>query len=323
MPDLKLAFPPQARMPRRIVLGGVYDPATGDAGAAPPTHKEVEDLIKELRKGPMDKDAITRMRRLLLSDDPAALEFIGQELKGSDAGGGGQPGGGGAGGRGGGGGGAGLAGRSGGGSARHRRILSGIGELSPLAYWPLVADFLDNSEIALRSEAAVALEQLGAPDALRDLQNQLNKEKDALVQGRLLRAIGSSSPGDPRVHTLLLNRLKTEKKPELRAAVIAALGWLDPDPAVATELENQLAKGQEAERSCAVGAMAVSRAERWRPVLEKALAETQDEPQKKVLQVGLDALKSGHLKAVGEIFARATQDEIERPRLFGGTPKRQ
>jgi len=313
MPDLKLALPPQARMPRRVVLGGVYDPASSDAGAAPPTHKEVEELIKELRKGSMGKDAFPMLMRLLLSDDPAAIEFIGQELKGSNQGGAGQ-----------GGGGAGLAGRGGGsGSARHRRILHGIGELSPPAYWPLVADFLDNSEIELRSEAAVALEQLGTPDALRELQNQLGKEKDPLVQGRLLRAIASSGPADAKVHSMLLSRLKTEKKPELRAAAIAALGWLDADPAVASELENLLAKGQESERSCAVGAMAVSRSERWTPVLTKALAETGDEAQKKILQTGIDALRSGNLRSVGEIFARATMDELERRRLFGGAPRRQ
>jgi hypothetical protein len=331
-PDMKVALPQQARMPRRVVLGGVYDPANGEAGAAPPTHKEVEDLIKELRKGRMDKDMVTMMLRLLLSDDPVAIEFIGQELKGSDGGRGGGGGGGGRGGGGGGGGGLGgggggggggnpgLAGR-GGGEGKHQRILHAIGELSPQAYWPLVADFLDNNEVELRSEAAVALEQLGAGEALPGLQNQIAKEKDPLVQGRLLRAIGSCGPADAKVHALLLKRQKSEKKPELRAAAIAALGWLDADPAVASELENLLAKGQESERSCAVGAMAVSRSERWKPVLEKALAEAQEEAAKKLLQTGLDALKSGNLKPAGEIFARATKDEIERVRLFGRAPK--
>jgi len=316
-PELKLALPPQARMPRRVVLGGVYDPGSSDAGAAPPTHKEVEELIKELRKGSMGRDTIPMLMRLLLSDDPAAIEFIGQELKGSNQGGAGQGGGGQ------GGGGAGLAGRGGGSpSGRHRRILHGIGELSPPAYWPLVADFLGHNEVELRSAAAVALEQLGAPEAVRDLQVQLGKEKDALVQGRLLRAIGSSGAADAKVRTLLLNRLKTEKKPELRAAAIAALGWLDADPAVATELESLLAKGTDGERSCAVGAMAVSRSERWTAVLEKALTDASDEAQKKLLQTGIDALRNGNLKAVGEIFARATKDELERPRIFGGAARR-
>jgi uncharacterized membrane protein YgcG len=329
-PDLKAPLPPQARRPRRLVLAGVYDPANGEAGAAPPTHKEVEELIKELRKGRMDQDAIPMMLRLLLSDDPAALEFVELELKssgggggGGGRGGGGGGGGGGAGGGGGGGGfggGAGLPGRGGGG--KHQRILHAIGELSPPAYWPLVAEFLDDNEAVLRSEAAVALEQLGVADALRELQTQLGKEKDALVQGRLLRAIGSCGPADAKVHAQLLNRLKSEKKPELRAAVIAALGWLDADPAVASELEALLAKGQESERACAVGAMALSRSERWKPLLERALSETQDEAQQKLLQTGIDALASGQLKPVGEIFAHATKDEIERVRVFGRAARR-
>ena len=328
-PDLKVALPPGARMPRRVILGGVYDPANGEAGAAPPTHKEVEDLIKELRKGRMDKDAVTMMLRLLLSDDPAAVEFIGQELKGSDfgggrgggGGGGGRGGGGGAGGGGGGGtapGGAGAPGRAGGGGDKHQRILHAIGELSPPVYWPLVADFLGNNEVELRSEAAVALEQLGTPDALKDLQSQLAKEQLPLVQGRLLRAIGSCGASDAKLHTLLLKRVKSEKKADVRAAAIAALGWLDPDPAVAAELQELLAKGQDPERSCALGAMAVSRAESWKPVLEKALADAQDEALKKLLQTGIDALKSGQLKAIAQLFETATKDDIERLRLFGG-----
>jgi hypothetical protein len=311
-PELKLALPPQARMPRRVVLGGVYDPASGEVGAAPPTHKEVEELIKELRKGRMDKDGIAMMLRLLLTDDPLALEFVGQELKGSDTLGGG---------RGGGGGGGVNAGLGRGGSGKHERILRAIGELSPPAYWAMVADFLDDNEVALRSEAAVALEQLGTGEALRDLQNQLAKEQDPLVQGRLLRAIGSSAPADPKVHALLLKREKSEKKPEVRAAAIAALGWLDADPAVDAELESLLAKSGTPERSCAIGAMALSRSERWKPLLEKSLAEAQDEDSKKLLQAGLDAQKGGSLKAVGEAFTRATKDEIERRRVFGGAPK--
>jgi hypothetical protein len=327
-PELKVALPSQARAPRRVILGGVYDPANGDAGAAPPTHKEVEELIKELRKGRMDKDAVTMMLRLFLSDDPAAMEFVGQELKGSDTLGGGRGGGGGGGGggRGGGGGGAGgagagAAGRAGGGGDKHQRILRAIGELSPPAYWPLVADFLGNSEAELRSEAAVALEQLGAPEAQKDLQNQLGKEQLPLVQARLLRAIGSCGAPDAKVHALLLKRVRSEKKPEVRAAAIAALGWLDPDAAVSSELQELLAKSQDPERSCAVAAMAISRAESWKPLLEKALADAQDEALKKLLKTGLDALKTGDLKPIAPILESATKDDIERVRLFGGKPK--
>jgi hypothetical protein len=67
--------------------------------------------------------------------------------------------------------------------------------------------------------------------------------------------------------------------------------------------------------------MALSRSERWKPLLEKSLAEAQDEDSKKLLQAGLDAQKGGSLKAVGEAFTRATKDEIERRRVFGGAPK--
>ncbi|MBK7642242.1 MAG: HEAT repeat domain-containing protein [Planctomycetes bacterium] len=327
-PDLKIALPSRARMPRRVVLGGVYDPANGEVGAAPPTHKEIEELIKQLRKGRMDKDGVTMMLRLLLSDDPLALEFIGLELKGSDtlggrggggAGGGGGGGGGAGGGRGGGGGGGGLPG-GGGPGGKHARILHAIGNLSPQAYWEMVADFLDNNEEELRSEAAVALEQLGAPDALRPLQNQLAKEKSALVQGRLLRAIASCAPSDAKVRALILKRV-SDKKAEVRTASIAALGWLEADPAVAALLQEKLEKGVPDERTCALAAMAVTRSETWNPVLEKALAEAKDEALKQDLETAIDALKTGKLKALGELLARATKDDIERARLFAGGKK--
>ncbi len=326
-PELKIPMPPQARRPRRLILGGVFDPANGEAGAAPPTHKEIEDLIKELRKGRMDKDSVGMMMRLLLSDDPTAMDFIEQELKGGEGGGGGRGGGGGAGGggRGGGGGGggagAGLAGRAGGGD-KHQRILHAIGDLSPAAYWQMTAEFLGNSDLALRSEAAVALEQLGTSDALKDLQTALAKEQDPAMQGRLLRALGSAGASDAKIHALLVKRVRSEKNARVRASAVAALGWLDADPAVSELLESTLAKGQEAERTCALCAMALTRSEQWLPLLQKTLAETQDEAQKKLVQSAIDAIGGAGLKPIAAALERATQDDIERARLFGNAPRR-
>lgn len=324
-PDLKTPMPPQARMPRRVILGGVFDPSNGEAGAAPPTHKEVEELIKELRKGRADKDAVTMMLRLLLTDDPAAMEFVELELKSSGGMGGGRGGGGGGGGGRGGGGGAGpgapgAAGRDGGG--KHQRILHAIGDLSPAAYWQMTAEFLGDNDVQLRSEAAVALEQLGAADALKELQTALAKEQNPLVQGRILRALGSCGAADARVKSQLVKRARTEKNEKLRAAAVAALGWLDADAEVKELLEGLLAKGTEAERTAAIGAMAITRSAAWKPLLEKAQAETRDEAQQKLLQSALEAIGGASLKPIALALERATGDDIERERLFGRAPKR-
>lgn len=312
-PDAKHPLPAGARMPRRVIHGGVYDPSKNEAGAAPPTKAEVEQIIEELRRGVDPAVHMAKLLRLVLSDEPAAVEFVEQELKsnGASQGRAAGPAGGG---RGGGGGGAG--GRGGDGRQRHARILKAIGAFGPQVYTPLVLPFLGHDDPQLRSEAAVALEQLGNPAALRELQSAFAKEEDAQVKSRLARALGSSGASDSRIHALLQKELKGEKSASGRAARIVALGYSTDDAAVDTLLEGLLAGPSPADAEAAAAAVALSRRERWIAVLEAALPAA-DAERKKSCEQALAVLRSQELGPLASWIAGLTGDDLERERIFG------
>ena len=235
-PKSDVKMPANARSPRRLLLGAVFDPATSGDGLAdrPPTRQEVLDLIKELKKGWMGLERAGDSRRLLMSDEPEALDFVRQQLRGSV---GSFLGGGGGGGKGGGGGGGG--GRDGG--SFHAQILHQIGIVSPPAYWEIAAESLGNSDQRVRIESAVALEQLAAPEALKALNTALMKEDDPAVKKDLLRALGSVGANDAKTRAALMKRAKSDKDDLLRLNSTAALAFATLDPEVAAFLQASLA----------------------------------------------------------------------------------
>lgn len=308
-PGAKVAMPAGARMPRRVVIGGVYDPKNVAGGSVQPlTKKELVELIKELRKGTLKaEERVMAVRRLLTSDDPEALDFIQDEMRSGGAGGGG---------RGGGGGGR-FGGGGGGGETKHKLILHAIGVISPPAYWQIVAQSLEDHEVELRTEAAVALEQLAAPESLKVIQTALQKEEDPAVQKELLRALGTTGAADQRVRALLVKRAKTDKNELLRLNSILALGSVDTDADVKETLKTMLEKGTDKERTASVCAMALTRAEGWIATVEAATKDTKDENLAKAAKAALDVLKGGELRKIRESMSKIGQDKVQRERLFG------
>jgi hypothetical protein len=315
-PAGKAAMPAGAHMPRRVVMGGVFDPKSTPGGSvAPLTKKELVELIKEMRKGTMrGPDRLNAMRRILASDEAEALEFVQDEMR---SGGGGGPGGGGGGGGkyGGGGGGAGAAG--GGGLEKHKLMLHAMGVLSPPAYHAIVEQSLDDHEVVLRTESAVALEQLAAPESVRALQTALQKESDPAVQKEILRALGTTGAADARVRTMLVKRATTEKNELLRLNAILALGSCDPEPEVKEALKTLLTKGTDKERTAAVCALALTRDESWIQEIEAATKETKDGDLAKAAAAATSVLKGGELRKIREPMSHIGQDKVQRERLFG------
>jgi HEAT repeat protein len=310
-PTLKLAMPEDARMPRRLVLGGVNDPKNSLAGAnVAPTKKELTELIKTLRKGTLEQSERVEEVPGEEMHDPEALDFVQDEMRSGGAGGGG---GGGGGGRGGGGGGA----RGGGGTEKHKMILHAIGVFSPVAYWKLAADALEDHDASIRAEAAVALEQLAAPEAAKVIQTLLTKEEDPAVEKEMLRALGASGAADPKVRALLVKRAKSEKNELLRLNAILALGSCDAEPEVKETLKTLLDKGTDKERTAVVCAMALSRDDTWAPIVEAATKDTKDEALAKAAKTALTILKGGELRAIRESVVKIGGDKIQRERLFG------
>ncbi len=313
-------MPASAHGPKRLILGATYDPSGADAGGSlvPPTKKEVEGIIARLKKGLPGEERMAELRRLVLSDEPDAVEYIGLELKSS---GGGMGGGGGGGGKGGGGGGgAGAAGRGAGGDARHRLILHAIGYLAPPAYWEMVAEFLDDNDETLRREAAVALEQLGSPLAVPALTKALAAEKEPGHQKDLVRALGACGANDAKTRAALIKRAKGDKQSLVRANAYLALGWSASDPEVKALLRATLEKGDDLDREAAALAVAISRDAAWTSVLETAAAAAQAANAKAAIEAAKAVLNGGPLAGLREHVVRVGRDEVPRDRIFGRAP---
>lgn len=334
-PASTVAAPAGARAPKRLIQGAVFDPAAAPGGSVRPlSHKEIVELIAELRKSGRGQWELEKLRGLLASDDADAREFIALELKS----GGGRAGGGG-GGRGGGGGGAGAAAAaaSSGGEARHARILHAIGILSPASWWELPADALGSSDEKVRAEAAVALEQLCAPEAVKSLTGALQDEKTPSVAKEILRALGTCGANDKNVRTLLLKRMKSEKDELLRLNAIVAAGSLASGDDVAAEFEKLANTGSAAEQQAALCAIALSRDVRYEQLLaakgavaappaggagekpgeKPAAAPAANGELAALATTALAILRGGELKALREPLQRVCKDTLERERFFG------
>lgn len=318
-------MPSSARSPRRLVMSGTYDPTGADGGAnaggslVPPTKKEVDELITRLKKGLDFQERMSSLRRLVLSDEPDAVEFIGLELK-SSGGGGGGGGMGGGGGPGGGGGGGGAAGRGGGGNERHKLILHAIGVLAPPAYWEMVADFLGDNDPDLQREAAVALEQLGAPQAIPALTKALAGEKDPAKQKDLVRALGACGAHDAKTRAALVKRAKSDKQAAVRANALIALGWSANEPDAKALLRETLEKGADPERAAAAIAVGLSRDAAWTAVLDTAAAQAKDESVKDAIEAAKSVVGGAPLPALRRHVVRFGGDEVGRDRIFGRDP---
>ena len=319
-PQSKVPMPATARPPRRLILGGVFEPSSAGA-SGPATREEVLRLVKAIKKGLKGEDRTAALHRILSSDEPEGIDYIQSELRsgGSYIPGGGGGGSGGGGGGGGGGSFPGGAGRGGGGDDR-AEILHAIGALSPPSYWEVAAEFAVGAENAMRLESAVALEQLAAPESLKAVQNALFKEDHPEIKKEWIRALAAAGSSDPKVRKELLKRAAAEKDELLRLNTIVAFGSLAPDEDVATALRTTLRSGSTNEKAAAACAMAISRDPRWLAELETAGTGSSDATVDEACKAAAKALRHGGLVAIRAVLKKVARDEVERDRWFGITP---
>ena len=151
-----LARSAKARAPRRLIDGAVLD---SSEESAPLTLEEARELIDSIKRGLRNAERWRALRRLLSVDEEEVADFVRLELRGG--GGGGRRGG----------------GRRGGGNERARtRLVRAIGERSPERYWSLLVELLNDPSENVRSEVAVALEQLAAEDSAKEIASAVGKE---------------------------------------------------------------------------------------------------------------------------------------------------
>ena len=247
-----------SRMPRRFIDGGVFDPQT-DAEDPPPSREEVLAIIAELRKGSLTRrDVLERLRQLVRSEEPEAMKEIEQYLKG-----------GGSTGRG--------AGRGGRGGNQNplSPLLRAIGDTAPATYHRLVVDLIQKGDLATRSEAAVALEQLADPGALTALLKELKKAKDPTLKKNLVRAIGTCAGDHATARKALLKASRDRKDANLRRNALIALGTLSVNPKTMDRLIEAL-EDPELAPAAALG-LALTRDERAIEPLEARIAQRAEE----------------------------------------------
>lgn len=324
-PAAKVTMPAEARMPRQIVIGAVYDPSGGVGGAIQPLSKaDLAVLIKTVKRGLPFEERQAAFWRILHSDSPDAIAFIQAELRSgevSNDGSGADPGGGGAGG---GGGGLGSGGVSGGGSAtgdgggeKHARILHAMGAVSPTVYWELAASFLDSSDEKLRTEAVVALEQMVAPQAVKVLEKALAKEKKPEVAKDMIRALAACGGADAKIRAGILKRARTEKNDLVRINAIVALGLVDADDDVRACLKETMAGKDDNRRAAAILAAALTRDESWITDVEAIKAGTTSVVVVDAATRALEILRGGTLRRLEMPIWTLCKDTVLREKTFG------
>jgi hypothetical protein len=301
-PQHEKPIPPSARPPRRLVMGAVFDPSTIEgANLAPPSRERVLELIKELKAGLFGEGREEKLLRVMTSSEPEAVKYIAAELSID------------------------LFGRRGLGAGtdpanpgrgdRQQRLMHAIGVLSPPVYAEIVVDYLDHSEVRLRQEAAVALEQLAAPESVRDIASALAKEKEPHVRKDLARALGSAGANDEKALKSLAKLIASDKDERVRVNALIALGWSSPNAEVDRELASRLGSAVLEERGAAVIAMALSQSTKWVALLETLTAI--DAETKALCDTALAVLRGGSRGALREPLKKIAGDDIQRERLFG------
>jgi len=324
-PESEVAMSSKARAPKRLILGDVYDLSMGNAGRSL-TREEILELIDQMRRGVLrGEERASAFRSVIMADEPEALDFVLDELRGGASGSsrGGGRGGGGRGGRGGGG---------GGGYNQDRRpqILHQIGVSSPSSYWVVVSEFIGDSKDEIRNEAAVALEQLAAPKSYRVISSALRKEKVVEIEKNLLRALGATGAEEKSARATLLKVAKKDREELLRANAIISLGYLLRDEEVVEFLTETFRTGEPREQAAAAIAMGLSREEEWLVVLDPSSASSEDGEDAEVTQLDLEdevadaveaakqVLSDGGLAPLERPVVETAEDELRRERLFGG-----
>ena len=290
-PQAKVQFPPGAHAPRRLNLGGVFDPVSARS-VTPATHEEVLALVKAIKKGMNSAEGQDALRRVLSSDEPEGIDYIKTELRTS----------------------------SGTGGDNRVLILHSIGALSPPSYWEVLAEFAQGGEIALRTEAAVSFEELAAPASLKTVQAALSKETHREVKKEWIRALAAAGSADPQVRKDLLKRAKSEKDDLLRLNTLVALGSLVPGDDLTELLSGVLKQGSSSERAAAACAMAISRDPAWLAALDAAAQSATEPDVVQACTMAANSLRSGGLLPLREVLAKVAQDKIERDRWYGRVP---
>jgi hypothetical protein len=174
----------------------------------------------------------------------------------------------------------------------------------------------------LRVEAVVAMEQLGAPDSLREVAGRVGKEKDPQIKKNLYRALGAVGSDDSRARSTLLKRARDGRDELLQANALLALGVLSPDEDIDEFLREAVADEEENAQVAALLAIGLTRNAEWVEYLEGLPKDPASRRRTKAIEVSLGVLKGAPLSSMEATVMEAGSDQIPRERIFGGSVRR-
>jgi hypothetical protein len=295
-PEADVKMPSGARAPRRLVVDGV----AGGETVRPLTEEELEKALDAINKIGLGRERAELTISLLATDHPDAVEAIAKELSGSSV--------------------RGARGSEGALAelqASRRTLVHRIGVISPPSFWEAVLVVIEDEDAQMRSEAAAALEQLGAADALKDVRKALGAEKDARAERDFLRALGACGRGDSGTRKKLLQHVK-DKDAGIRHNALFALGLHAGDKDAAAALHASFASADALDTQAALLGLATANESSQVEQIEKLLlgkgisAETVELAQRVIAVLKSEAPLAG----LGEDVVRVCGDTVRRERFF-------
>lgn len=300
-PEAEVRMPPGAKAPRRLVVDGV---AGGDDAVRPLTEEELEETLAALKKVLWGPERVELILRLLATDHPDAVDAIRDELKGSNLRGGGgrrDPGGD-------------LVGRL---QELRRALVHSVGRISPPSFWRAVVEVLDDEDPLMRSEAAAALEQLAAPESLKEVKKAHAAEKDAQAGRDFLRALASAGRADSAARKKLLSELKA-KDTATRRNALYGLGLHAADDDAAESLAAACAGADPLDRQAALLGLAAANASARLALAEQVAGDaTADQETRELAARVVAVLKAeAPLAGLGDDVVRVCGDTVRRERYY-------
>ena len=282
----KRNMPASARAPLRVTMGAVSNGAV--ASVQPFNKAEIREAIREIKKSWGGTALGETFDRLLVTDHKDAIKYVRREID------------------------TGIFGLI---PTLQTSTLDTIGAQSPMSFHVAASPLLKHKDESVRNAAAVALEQLAAPDAVKSLKSALSKEKKPEIKKNILRALGTSGSDNRGVRGTLL-KFTRSKDALLRRNAIIALASHHGDEDVDSFLAETLHAEEEGDRCAAALSIGFGRRVALEGALRKAL-ESSFGDQAQVYERVLRVLEGGNLKILADDFKAIARDNHRRVRFFG------
>ena len=233
---------------------------TEDELRLPPTKKDVKDAITALKRGTSGwQGSIENYTTLLTSSEKTAVKYVDTQL-------------------------------SGGRGMISGLALSTISQVSPVAYAPILDQFLENRRSNRRREAAIGMWRMAPPKSKKLILKQLKREKDDATRAWLLRAAAAVAPKDKATVAAIEKALKKDEEPFVRMHAVVAAGALELRDEAMSLMRRGLNDDDPDVRSAAAYAMAARRDQECIGVLEPSVPSEPDAEAKRWLEQAMTTL---------------------------------